>query len=235
MLFGKKKKEENSIHSPYSKYVSEKIIPNISIQRETVLDTANKCFPKGIGESAVQNSLVNYGHSISQMMALSIAVKIQNSLHYEFPDTAYADCALMAQFIMRLPLRKHEEATDDIIGHWISAFETDVKYLTFAPDDTLNDIIETGNDCYLRYEVSSEAKMPAAYFFILSKIIKQRQAGETRPYEMIDHTWTPDMNIMGVLESAWDDIEIMMNHWIEDVQTIQDLACDNELEVWDWW
>ena len=235
MFFGRKNPDKKPQHSPYSQYVSNKVIPNISTQRDAILDTAKKCFPRGLGEVAAQRALISHGHAIAQMIAISIAVNMQNVLKREFKDIEYADCALTAQFIMRLPLRNHREAIDEIVVDWITAFETDINYLIFASDEVMIDLIETGNDRYLKYECASEAIMPDAYFFILVKILKQRQDGEYEPYKMLDHAWVPDMNMMGVLQSNWHKTEIMMNHWIKTVQTIQNLAWDNDLEVWEWW
>lgn len=237
MLFGRgRKKDVQRELAPYANFVLKKVIPSLSTQRDVILDTARKSFPKGIYESGAEQALINYGHATTQMVALALGAAARNTTGKELSEIEYGDCALAAQFLMRIPLRDYDEAIDHIVGDWITAFETDLHYLVFAGDNaSIPDLIEQGNERYLHYEMHEDAKLPDAYFFLLAKVLLQREKGEWEPYRLLDPMLGPSPILLASFDNAWDEIGSMIQHWMDTVQEVQKEADKNGLEVWSWW
>lgn len=222
--------------APYENFVRKKIAPNFSLQSDLIFESAIKSFPKGIYENGAKLDLIAYGQSTVNMVAVSLAEVARNAMGRELADIEYGDCALAAQFLQRIPLRSFDEAADDIFGHWISAFETDLKYLVYADENvSISDLIEQGHESYLQYENHEDAKLPAAYFYIFAKVLLQRQRGDLEPYRLLDPMIGPNPILLASLENAWLDIGSMIQNWMDTVQGVQDEANQNGLEVWSWW
>ncbi len=235
MIFRRKGPADTTQLPPFAHYVTRKVAPTLSAQRDTILDTATKSFPRGLGERAVERGLVNYGHATSQMIALACAATIRDVRRKELQDIEYGDCALAASFFMRIPFRDQDEAINEIIDDWIAAFETDMRYLVFASDASLVDLLNEGNERFLYYEGNRNAIMPDAYLHLLAKVLRQRWAGEEEPYSLLDPMLGPDPIVFGALQAAWSKVEVMMDHWIGTARAVQELAENNDLEVWEWW
>ena len=158
MLFGWGRQKGVELElAPFANFVVKKVAPHLSAQRDVILDTARKSFPKGIYESGAERALINYGHATAQMVALALGAAARSVIGRELSDIEYGDCALAAQFLMRIPLRDHDEAIDCVIGEWITAFETDLHYLVFANNnESIPDLIEQGNKRYLHYEAHED-------------------------------------------------------------------------------
>jgi hypothetical protein len=237
MLFGKGRQRgvEQEL-APYANFVVKKVAPFLATQRDALLDTARKSFPKGMYEDGAERALTNYGHATAQTVAVGLAAAARNATGKELSEIEYGDCALAAHFLMRLPLRGRDEAIDYIVGDWLTAFETDLHYLVFANDNaSVPDLIEQGNERYLYYEEHEDSKLPDAYFFLLAKVLLQREKGEWEPYRLLDPMLGPSPTLMASFETAWDDIGSMIQHWMDTVQEVQREADKNGLEVWSWW
>lgn len=236
MLFGRGRKGVERELAPYANFVLKKVAPFLSAQRDVILDTARKSFPQGMYESGAEGALINYGHATAQMVALALGASARNATGRELSEIEYGDCALAAQFLMRIPLSGHAEAINYIVGDWITAFETDVHYLVFANNnESIPDLIEQGNERYLHYEGHEDAKLPDAYFFLLAKVLLQREKGEWEPYRLLDPMLGPSPILLASFDTAWDDIGSMIQHWMDTVQEVQMQADKNGLEVWSWW
>lgn len=237
MLFGKGRQRgvEHAL-APYANFVVKKVAPFLSAQHDEILDTARKSFPRGTYESGAERALIRYGHATTQMVAVALAAAVRNATSKELSEIEYGDCALAAQFLMRIPLRGHDEAIDYIVGDWITAFETDMHYLVFADNnESVPDLIEQGNERYLNYEMHHDAKLPDAYFFLLAKVLTQRDKGECEPYRLLDPMLGPSPILMASFDTAWDDIGSLVQHWMDTAQEVQKVADKNGLEVWSWW
>jgi len=237
MFFGKGgRRDTKRVLAPYANFVLEKVSPFLVAQHDAILDTARKSFPKGMYESGAEHDLIKYGHATAQMVALTLAAAARNATGRDLSDIEYGDCALAAQFLMRIPLREHDEAIDYIVVDWIKAFETDVYYLVFADkNDSISDLIEQGNERYLYYEEHEDAKLPDAYWFLLSKVLLQRENGEWEPYRLLDPMLGPNPSLLASFNAAWNDIGSLIQHWMDTVQEVQKEADKNGLEVWGWW
>lgn len=237
MIFGKGRlKGAEQELALYANFVVKKVAPYLATQRDTILDTARKSFPKGIYEGGAERALTRYGHATAQTVAVALAATARNTTGRELSEIEYGDCALAAQFLMRLPLRSYDEAIDYIVGDWITAFETDLHYLVFANNnESVLDLIEQGNERYLYYERHEDSKLPDAYFFLLAKVLLQREKGEWEPYRLLDPMLGPSPILMASFDTAWDDIGSMIQHWMDTVQEVQREADKNGLEVWSWW
>lgn len=237
MLFSKWRRREIADDlAPYAKFVVQKVAPNLSLQRDTILDSARKSFPKGLYEKGAERALIKYGQSTSQVVAVALAAAAKDALGRELIDIEYGDCALAAHFLMRIPLRAVDEAIDEIISDWITEFEMDLRYLVFANETvSVSDLIEEGNNRYLHYEDHEDAKLPDAYFFLLAKVLLQREKGEWEPYRLLDPMLGPNPILMASLDTAWTDIGSMIQHWMDTVQEVQKEADKHGLEVWGWW
>ncbi len=236
MLFWKgRQRDVKQELTPYANFVVKKVAPFLATQRDTILDTARKSFPKGIYVGGAERALTIYGHATAQMVAIALAATARNVTGRELSEIEYGDCALAAQFLMRIPIRGHDEAIDYIVGDWITAFETDLHYLVFANDNkSIPDLIEQGNERYLRYEMHEDAKLPDAYFFLLAKVLMQREKGECEPYRLLDPMLGPSPILLASFDTAWDDIGSMIQHWVDTVKEVQKEADENSLEVWSW-
>lgn len=237
MLFGRRRqKGAAKTLAPYANFVVKKVAPFLSDQRNVVLDTARKSFPKGMYESGAERALIEYGHATAQMVALALSASAQNATGRELSEIEYGDCALAAQFLMRIPLRDHDEAIDHIVGDWIAAFEADLHYLVFANDNvSIPDLIEQGNERYLQYEEHEDTKLPDAYFYLLAKVLLQREKGEREPYRLLDPMLGSSPILLASFDAAWEEIGSMIQHWMDTVQEVQKEAEKNGLEVWSWW
>ncbi|WP_238365788.1 hypothetical protein [Mesobacterium pallidum] len=237
MFFSKgRKREVEPELAPYANFVVKKAAPFLTTQRDAILDTAKKSFPKGMFERGAMRALSKYGHATGQTVALTLAGAARNEFGRELSDIEYGDCALAAHFMMRIPLRRHHEASDDIIGDWITAFEADLNYLVFVDNsDSVIDLIEQGNDRYLYYEKNDDAKLPDAYFFLLAKVLLQRENGEWQPYRFLDPMLGPSPTLLASFATAWDDIGTLIQEWMDTVRRVQKEANKNGLEVWTWW
>lgn len=237
MFFGKGRRRDTARDlMPYAFFVAQKVAPNLSSQRDSILDSARKSFPKGLYENGAQRALIQYGQSTSQVVAVALVAVVKDAVGRELTDIEYGDCALAAHFLMRIPLRGFDEAIDDIVSDWITAFETDLHYLVFANEkESISDLIEQGNERYLHYEQHEEAILPDAYFFLLAKVLLQREKGEWEPYRLLDPMLGPNPILLADLDTAWSDIGSMIQHWMDTVQKVQKEARKNGLEVWEWW
>lgn len=237
MLFGRGRQRGAAKElAPYANFVVKKVAPLLVSKRDSILNTARKSFPKGMYESGAEQALTNYGHATAQTIAVALAATVRNATGRDLSEIEYGDCALAAQFLMRIPLRGHGEAIDYIIGDWITAFETDLHYLVFANDnESIPDLIEHGNERYLQYEMHKDSKLPDAYFFLLAKVLLQREKGESEPYRILDPMLGPSPILLASFDTAWDDIGSMIQHWMDTVQEVQKEAGKNGLEVWSWW
>lgn len=144
ILFGRcRQRGVEKESAPYPNFVLKKVAPFLSAQRDAILATARKSFPQGMYESGAERALINYGQATVQMVAVALAAAARSATGRELSEIEYGDCALAAQFLMRIPFRGHDEATDHIVGDWIKAFETDLHYLVFAHEnESVPDLIE---------------------------------------------------------------------------------------------
>lgn len=237
MLFGKSRQRgvEKDL-APYANFVVKKVAPFLATRRDAILNTARKSFPKGMYEDGAKRALTSYGHATAQTVAVALAAAARNATGREMSEIEFGDCALAAHFLMRIPLRDYDEAIDYIIGDWITAFETDLHYLVFDDNnESVPDLIEQGNERYLHYEEHEDAKLPDAYFFLLAKVLLQREKGEWEPYRLLDPMLGPSPILTASFDAAWDDIGSMIQHWMDTVQEVQREADKNGLEIWSWW
>jgi hypothetical protein len=191
-MFKRRKSAEAVQLPPFAHYVNKKVAPDLAVRRDVILDTAAKSFPRGVGDRAVERGLGNYGHATSQLIALVFAAAIQDVRRTEIQDIEYGDCALAASFCMRILFCGQYDPIREIIDDWIAAFETDMRYLLYASDASVTDLLEAGNERFLHYEGDGGAIMPDAYLYLLAKVLGQREGGEWEPYSALDPMLAPD-------------------------------------------
>ncbi|MEP0941214.1 MAG: hypothetical protein ABJH63_10240 [Rhizobiaceae bacterium] len=236
MLFGKKQRQDKTeCSAPYLNFVTKKVAGGLSHQRDLIISSAQKLFPRGAFEATVKRDLIVYGHATSQVVAVGLAAIIKKARRRELADIEYGDCALAASFLMRLPLRGHDEAIDEVIRDWIEAFETDLRYLIFAEELSVSDLIEVGNDRFVHYETNSDTKLPVAYFHLLSRVITLREQGEPEPYRLLNASLASSPILLASLEDSWIDLSSLIQHWMDTVVTVQMEAEEHGQEVWNWY
>lgn len=228
--------DRKPILPPYPKFVVHKVAPIMSSQRDVILTTVSKSFPRGIYKNGAQHALIKYGHSTSQMISVALAAAVRDAMGRELADTEYGDCALAAKFLMRMQLRNFHQAHDEILQFWMAEFQLDMHYLVYPEMvESAADLIEKAPEIYLDYEQNKDTILPEAYFYILSKALRQRSLGEAEPYRFSDQSLGPNSVVLASLQAAWPNVEKLIVNWADTVQVVQAEAAKSGIEFWDWW
>lgn len=233
MFLWKRKNKRDASISAFSNYVIKKIVPRFLIRPSEILRDSEKQFRRGLSARTAERELMELARDTALVSALGLAKEVHEATGHEISDAEWGDLYIASVFAVLSSVRDRPRIIAAALEMLGSVISVDCRYLLFEPDETLNDICESGWDELHKYLVHDEAILPRAFAHCASKAIKMRRLGIATPYSDFDPYIGPDAIVLSTIDLALSEKNsVLIRAWADTVTQVGDIADELDVEMW---